>query len=115
MRSPKRSVSILPATPVVFAEAIFDRYNWVVIDNPLIPVSEIIARFPVAIGLEFVMVVFGEFGCGDIHSDSDVGAELVAGFFDGELNKFEWLVVAVFYEWSIATFVANGCCVAAFF
>ena len=52
----------LPTGPVVFAKTILNRYDRVVFDNPLIPVCKIVAGLPVAVGFEFVMIVFSEFG-----------------------------------------------------
>ena len=58
------------------------------------------------------MAIFGEFRCGDIHSDTNVAFEFVTGALDGFTDKFEWFVVATFDTWSKTTFIANGCSVA---
>ena len=97
-----------PAGPIVFAEAVFDGENGVVVDNPLIPIGEIGAGLPVAVGFELIVVVDGKFGCRNIHCDGDVLAGREAGGLDGELDELERFIVAVFDERSIAAFIANG-------
>ena len=106
---------ILPAMPIVFAKAVFDGDDGIVVDDPLIPVGKVIARLPVAVGFELIMIVFGKLGSGNIHSDSDIVAETVVGGFDSELNKFERFVVAIFDFWRVAALVADGGGVAAVF
>ena len=63
-----------PIGPVAFGEAVFNGNYWVVVDNPSIPVDQIVGGFPVTIGFEDVVVLVLEFGGGNIHGDGNVGA-----------------------------------------
>ena len=104
-----------PVGPIVLGKAVFDRNYGVVVDNPSIPVNEVVGRLPVAVGFQDIMILIVKFRGGDVHGDADIFAELVVSFIDGILDAFEWLVVAITNARSIATLVANSGGVVALF
>ncbi len=96
-----------PAVPVVFAAAVFDRADRILVS----PVGQEVDH---RAGIEFFAVdlvdAFGfvvEFGRGDIQGDLNLFARLVAGFFDRFHDQIERFDVAA-QVGSETAFVADG-------